>query len=579
MDKCFNKSVCRILEIAEQEMLNCHHPYVGTEHLLLALLKNNNISEICIKYNLTYKNFKKELIKVVGMASKESVNILYTPLLKIVIENASKKANKEQKELDEFYLLSSLLNEQDGIALQIVSNMGIDTESLTNEINKPSLIYQLGVSLNEKESDRVYLRDKEINEVMEILLRKNKNNPLLIGHAGVGKTAIAYELAHMIKEGNVPDKLKNKEIVLINTSTLIAGTKYRGEFELRVNNLIKEVMKCKNIILFIDEIHTIVKTGASDGSIDAANILKPYLARGDIKIIGATTYEEYNEYIKKDPALVRRFTPVMVNEPSNKDMLTIMDKVKKNYESFYDLKINKNTIKYLIDITDKYLPNLYNPDKCIEVLDTVCSKKLIDMYKDNSKNKIISNEDIYDVIKISTLREDKINELYDELKEKYNEKIVKSIVNLIKDNRFNKYMILDGLDKNNKIKIIKYISSKFNINMININCEEYNDDYSLSKLLSNDYLYNKLEEYPFSFIVFNNYDEANKVLYNLIKTMINSGYITNSLNKKLYLNNSIIFLLNNKEESNLGFNNNLSFVNTGFLSRISCLIVSALSII
>ena len=564
MDKCFNKSVCRILEIAEQEMLNCHHPYVGTEHLLLALLKNNNISEICIKYNLTYKNFKKELIKVIGMASKESVNILYTPLLKIVIENASKKANKEQKELDEFYLLSSLLNEQDGIALQIVSNMGVDTESLTNEINKPSLIYQLGVSLNEKESDRVYLRDKEINEVMEILLRKNKNNPLLIGHAGVGKTAIAYELAHMIKEGNVPDKLKNKEIVLINTSTLIAGTKYRGEFELRVNNLIKEVMKCKNIILFIDEIHTIVKTGASDGSIDAANILKPYLARGDIKIIGATTYEEYNEYIKKDPALVRRFTPVMVNEPSNKDMLTIMDKVKKNSESFYDLKINKNTIKYLIDITDKYLPNLYNPDKCIEVLDTVCSKKLIDMYKDNSKNKIISNEDIYDVIKnrvnISTLREDKINELYDELKEKYNEKTVKNIVNLIKDNRFNKYMILDGLDKNNKIKIIKYISSKFNINMININCEEYNDDYSLSKLLSNDYLYNKLEEYPFSFIVFNNYDEANKVLYNLIKTMINSGYITNSLNKKLYLNNSIIFLLNNKEESNLGFNNNLSFI-------------------
>lgn len=564
MDKCFNKSVCRILEIAEQEMLNCHHPYVGTEHLLLALLKNNNIREICIKYNLTYKNFKKELIKVIGMASKESVNILYTPLLKIVIENASKKANKEQKELDEFYLLSSLLNEQDGIALQIVSNMGVDTESLTNEINKPSLIYQLGVSLNKKESDRVYLRDKEINEVMEILLRKNKNNPLLIGHAGVGKTAIAYELAHMIKEGNVPDKLKNKEIVLINTSTLIAGTKYRGEFELRVNNLIKEVMKCKNIILFIDEIHTIVKTGASDGSIDAANILKPYLARGDIKIIGATTYEEYNEYIKKDPALVRRFTPVMVNEPSNKDMLTIMDKVKKNYESFYDLKINKNTIKYLIDITDKYLPNLYNPDKCIEVLDTVCSKKLIDMYKDKSKNKIISNEDIYDVIKnrvnISTLREDKINELYDELKEKYNEKIVKNIVNLIKDNKFNKYMILDGLDKNNKIKIIKYISSKFNINMININCEEYNDDYSLSKLLSNDYLYNKLEEYPFSFIVFNNYDEANKVLYNLIKTMINSGYITNSLNKKLYLNNSIIFLLNNKEESNLGFNNNLSFI-------------------
>lgn len=564
MDKCFNKSVCKILEIAEKEMLDCHHPYVGTEHLLLSLLKNNNIKDICIKYNLTYSNFKKELIRVIGMASKKSVNILYTPLLKLVIDNAFNKSKKDQKELDEFYLLSSLLNEQDGIALQIVSNMGIDTEALTKEINKPSLIYELGVSLNEVDGDRVYLRDREINEVMEILLRKNKNNPLLIGHAGVGKTAIAYELARMIKEGNVPDKLKDKEIILINTSTLIAGTKYRGEFELRVNNLIKEVIKHKNIILFIDEIHTIVKTGASDGSIDAANILKPYLARGDIKIIGATTYEEYNEYIKKDNALVRRFTPVMVNEPSNEDMITIMDKVKRNYESFYNLKVNKNTIKYLIDITNKYLTNLYNPDKCIEVLDTVCSKKIIDMYKNKSNNKIITNEDIFEVIKnrvnISSLDSNSLNEVYEELKDKYNDKLVKNIINIIKDNKFNKYITLNGIDKNNKINIIKYISSKFNINMININCEEYNDDYSLGKLLTNDYLYNKLEEYPFSFIVFNNVDGANKVLYNLINMMINSGYITNSLNKKLYLNNSIIFLLNNSSENGLGFNNNLSFM-------------------
>ena len=246
MDKCFNNSVCNILKIAEKEMLDCHHPYVGTEHLLLSLLKNNNISNICYKFKLTYSSFKEELLKIIGRATKKSEVILYTPLLKLVIDKAYNKAYDEHKDMDEFYLLSALLSEQDGIALRIVDNMGVDIDALTKEINKPSLIYELGVSLNDKKCDNVYLREKEINEIMQILLRKNKNNPILIGHAGVGKTAVVEELAKRIKSGKVPDMLKNYEIILINTSTLIAGTKYRGEFESRVNNLIKEVKKCKN---------------------------------------------------------------------------------------------------------------------------------------------------------------------------------------------------------------------------------------------------------------------------------------------------------------------------------------------
>lgn len=397
MDKCYKTNASIILKTAEKEMLDCHHPYVGTEHLLLALLKNYNIKNICSRFKLTYSSFKKELLQVIGSAAKKSEVILYTPLLKIVIDNAYKKASDDHKDIDEYYLLSSLLNEEDGIALRIVSNMGVDIDSLVKELNKPVLLYELGINLNEKTDNHIYLRDKEINEIMQILLRKNKNNPILIGHSGVGKTAVVEELSRRIKEGSVPKFLKNFEIIEINTSTLIAGTKYRGEFESRVNNLIKEVIKCKNIILFIDEIHNLAKTGASDGSIDAANILKPYLARGDIKVIGATTTEEYNEYIKKDPALTRRFTPIIINEPSIKDTKYIMQKLKKKYEEYYGLTIDSKTMSYLVDMTTKYLPNLYNPDKSVEVLDTICAKKVLD-----NNGKIITNDDILSYLKIRT---------------------------------------------------------------------------------------------------------------------------------------------------------------------------------
>lgn len=559
MNKCFNKEVSRILKVAEEEMKICHHPYVGSEHLLLSLLKSKKIKEICDSYNLTYSNFKKELLKVVGSCHKESEYILYTPLLKIIINKASKKAKDDNQKLDELYLLTSLLEEQDGIALSIAGNMGVDIDSLLKDIKKPSLIYELGISLNNEKCDQTLLREKEINEIMSILLRKNKNNPILIGHAGVGKTAIISELANRIKNGKVPDKLKNNEIVLINTSTLIAGTKYRGEFESRVNNLISECIKCKNIILFIDEIHTLVKTGSSDGSIDAANILKPYLARGDIKVIGATTLEEYNEYIKRDMALSRRFTPVIVNEPSISDMNYILNHIKKSYEDYYNLKIDKNVISYLIDITSKYIPNSYNPDKSIEVLDSVCSKKVLDNYSNSKIDKNIIKEDVYNLIKdrvnITNINTMVLDEVYNTLKEKYNERTIKSIINIIKDNSFNKYMILNGDDKN-KIKILKYIANKIKVNLIDIDCKEYNDEYSLNKLLNNNYLYNILEENPYSFIIFSNYEESNKVLYNLINTMIHSGYISNLKNEKVYLNNSIIFILNNKEESKVGFNFN-----------------------
>lgn len=557
MKNCYNSETNKILKIAEKEMLSCHHPYVGTEHLLLSLLKNKNISKICYKYNLNYYNYKKNLLNIIGSATKESKYILYTPLLRLVINKARENSDKDNKELDEYYLLSSLLSYKDGIGYSIVNNMGIDLDALTLELNNQGVLSEFGTVLNDEATDKIYLRDKEITNIMEILLRKNKNNPLLIGHAGVGKTALVKELARRIKVGDVPVELKNKKIISVQVSTLISGTKYRGEFEARVNDLIKECIKNKNIILFIDEIHTIMKTGSSEGAIDAGNILKPYLCNGEIKIIGATTISEYNEYIKKDQALLRRFTPIMVNEPSLSDMEFILNKVKKSYEVYYKLKINKNIVNYIICNTDKYMPNLYNPDKSIEVLDTLCSKKILDNYVNKSKDMNIKMIDVDNLIKervnIINIDDNKFNEVKCELEKKYNELIVKNIMNIIRDNKFNKYMFLNGESKS-KEKIISYIANKLGINLININCLEFNDEFGVNKLINNNYLYNKIDENPYSIIFFNNYDKAGRIIRNLVDSMISNGYISNMNNEKVYLNNSIIFVFNNEETSRIGFN-------------------------
>lgn len=557
MKNCYNSETNKILKIAEKEMLSCHHPYVGTEHLLLSLLKNKNISKICYKYNLNYYNYKKNLLNIIGSATKESKYILYTPLLRLVINKARENSDKDNKELDEYYLLSSLLSYKDGIGYSIVNNMGIDLDALTLELNNQGVLSEFGTVLNDEATDKIYLRDKEITNIMEILLRKNKNNPLLIGHAGVGKTALVKELARRIKVGDVPAELKDKKIISVQVSTLISGTKYRGEFEARVNDLIKECIKNKNIILFIDEIHTIMKTGSSEGAIDAGNILKPYLCSGYIKIIGATTISEYNEYIKKDQALLRRFTPIMVNEPSLSDMEFILNKVKKSYEVYYKLKINKNIVNYIISNTDKYMPNLYNPDKSIEVLDTVCSKKILDNYVNKSKDMNIKMIDVDNLIKervnIINIDDNKFNEVKCELEKKYNELIVKNIMNIIRDNKFNKYMFLNGESKS-KEKIISYIANKLGINLININCLEFNDEFGVNKLINNNYLYNKIDENPYSIICFNNYDKAGRIIRNLVDSMISNGYISNMNNEKVYLNNSIIFVFNNEETSRIGFN-------------------------
>ena len=550
MDKCFNKDVCMILKSAEGEMLNLRHPYVGTEHLLLALLKRDRVKKICYKFNLTYSGFRDELVRLIGQASKKSEVILYTPLLKLVIDNAYNKSYDEHKEMDELYLLSSLFGESDGIALRVAYNMGVDTDALVKELDKPKILSSIGVCLTDKEIDKIYLRDKELDEVMEILLRKGKNNPLLVGDPGVGKTAIAYELARRIKCGNVPDRLKGKEVYLVSTSSLVSGTKYRGEFEERVNGLINEVIRNGNIILFIDEIHTIMKTGSSEAGVDGANILKPYLARSDLKIIGATTKREYDEYLKKDGAFARRFAKVIVNEPSLKDTITILNKLKKSYEDFYNLKINSNVIKYLVDLCDKYLPNSYNPDKSIDILDTSLSKIALE-----GKKRILTKEDVYEVISkrcnISLVSDENLDKVRAVLSDKYSEVLADNVVKMFKCRDKSKYMVFSGSDDKRHAPFD--IGKCLGVNVIDIDCALYNDAYSLNKFVSTNYLYNKISENPFSLVVFDNYNKRGRVLDNIIRMMKDKGYIENSMNERLYLDKSVMFLIDEEVNNKVGF--------------------------
>lgn len=387
----FNEEAQEILTKAKLEMLELKHPYVGTEHLVLAILHTKNeLTERLSKYNLTYQKFKKEIINVIGKGSKKSEFFLYTPLLKKVIENAimdSKDNNNGIVTIN--HLFAGLLDVGEGIAIRLFMSMNLDLDNIYDEFtekifNSPStkeshlLIEELGTNINtlakNNELDPVIGRDEEIKKIEEILCRRTKNNPLLLGAPGVGKTAIIEGLALLIEEGKVPPKLQNKQIISLDMASAVAGTKYRGEFEERMKKIITEVENNPHIILFIDEIHTLIGAGGAEGAIDASNILKPALARGKIRCIGATTTDEYKKHFEKDKALERRFQNITIEEPSIEQTREILNKLKPLYEEYHNVIITDPIIDKILSLSDKYLYNRFRPDKQIDVLDEVCSK-------------------------------------------------------------------------------------------------------------------------------------------------------------------------------------------------------------
>ena len=402
MENNINGRIKRILEYAEQEMLDLNHPYVGSEHLLLSLLEYDRTKKILNKYNLNYDNFKETLIRIIGKSNIKSTYILYTPLLKLIIKRAIERDGEDANELS---LLKELISSDDGIAVRIMLELGCDLDTLYGElVNTHSYLDEIGVNMMRSTLDYPLIgREKEISSMLEILLRKNKNNPILVGYAGVGKTAIVYELAKRIKEGHVPESLIGKEIYMLDMASLLSNTKYRGEFETKINNLIKEAISKENIILFIDEIHTIVRTGGGEGSCDAANILKPYLASDKIKLIGATTLKEYDEYISSDSALSRRFARIHVKEPTESETLEILKGVKESYESYHKVKLEDKTLALIVKYASKYITNNQNPDKSLEVLDCLLSRVNLNMYENNyiyAYNEFLKNKDYKNALNV-----------------------------------------------------------------------------------------------------------------------------------------------------------------------------------
>lgn len=383
----FSEETKKVLSVAKKEMVDLKHPYLGSEHLLLGILKhNNNVTTLLKKYNVTYKRYKDAVIQLVGVGDKKAEWVLYTPIVKEIFERAIDISSDSNSEVTIDNLFIALIEIGDGIANRVLNNLQINMEKIYTEFvfkipkknkKKKTIIDEIGIEFTEPSMvakfDPVIGRDNEINQIIEILVRKNKSNPLLIGDAGVGKTAIIEEISKMIVNNKVPNKLKNKRIINLDMSSAVAGTKYRGEFEDKINKIIKEAETDSDIILFIDEIHTIVGAGGAEGAIDASNIFKPALARGNIKCIGATTVDEYKKYIEKDKALERRFKKVMIEEPDNENVKNIIYKLKPIYENYHHVTIKNNILDLLIELTNKYIHNYKNPDKTIDILDEVCA--------------------------------------------------------------------------------------------------------------------------------------------------------------------------------------------------------------
>ncbi len=555
MTKNNKNYISSILKKAENEMLKLNHPYVGSEHLILALLKDTSIIKICSDFDLTYKIFKDELVNVIGKSNVKTTTILHTPLLKNIINEAKKDAKENNNgQVTPEHLFMSILESGDGIGIRILISLGIDLDGLYyklkkvfNPINKDIFKYCTDLSNNDTILTN---REKEIEEIVEILLRKNKNNPLLVGDAGVGKTAIVEGLANRINN-NLYERLKGYKILSLDMSLVIAGSKYRGDFEERLNNIINEVLENGKIILFIDEIHTIINAGGSEGAIDAANILKPYLCRGELKIIGATTKIEFDKYFAKDKALVRRFDVLNILEPNLDMTREILYKSKNNYKKYHDINITKYNLDMILDYSNKFIIDKKNPDKVLDILDTVCS------YVKNNNRKSICKNDIETVIsrKINrqlTFTTDKI--LQNLSKKIYGQDdVLKKLLYILEnDSHFKSILLLGGIGVGKSFSI-KELSKELNMQYINIDMGEYSSYYKINNIYDGENsLYNTLSNN--SIILFDNIEKSNINILDIILKVIDERKI-----KDKKLDNCFIFLsATNKISYNIGFNKGMN---------------------
>lgn len=615
----FTKKSAEIIEGAINLASEMGHTYVGSEHLLLSIANDgtSDASEILIENGIAYDDLLKEIVNLVGVGKPSMLNYRYfTNATKKILENACNIAQKDGKKLSspEHILTAivqnlscsayTILKKADGDIMGICSGLQmIESSSVCEELYeavKPKIshlpnLFRYGKNITDisliKKNDPLIGRIREVERVLQILARRNKNNPCLIGEAGVGKTAIVEGVAELFVRNLVPDSLKNKFIFSLDFTALLSGAKYRGDFEERVKACIDEAINAGNIILFIDEIHTIVGAGAAEGAIDAANIMKPMLARGELQIIGATTFEEYSKTIEKDSALERRFQPVQINEPDFKSCTEIIKGLKTSYENYHNVEIPDNIIDLSVNMAIRYISDRFLPDKAIDVLDEACACAKI---RHRSGLKKVTAEDIMSVVsmktgiplnKISAEDSIQLNFLEKNLSERIigHDYAVKKVTNAVcraksglkdSDKPSASFLFVgsSGVGKTELAKALAECLFGSEKNIIRVDMSEYMEKNSVSKIIGtspgyvgyddkNSSLCEKIRRNPYSLVLFDEIEKADSDVLNIMLQILDYGILTDSGMRKISFRNCIIIMTSNigaGGKSSLGFNENTS---------------------
>ena len=676
----FTNRAKKVIEIANDISIELGHNYIGTEHILYGLVKEGEgiASKVLQNKGVTSEKVLKEIKEMLGHGKEIKESLGFTPRSKRVLENAFLEAKRiGYNYIGTEHLLLALMKEGDCIAIKIILELNVEIpqiynevakvineEEIDNEINKDisksksksqqtTTLNQFGEDITEKAEegkfDNIIGREKEVERMIEILSRRTKNNPCLIGEPGVGKTAIVEGLAEKIAIGDVPQNLKEKRIISIDISGMVAGTKYRGDFEERIKKALGEVRKAGDIILFIDEIHTIVGAGAAEGAIDAANILKPLLARGEIQLIGATTLNESRKYIEKDAALERRFSPVTVNEPSEKDTIKILKGIRDKYEAHHGVKITDEAIEAAVKMSIRYINDRFLPDKAIDLIDEAASRAKLKSYTEPDVLKQLEEKieevekDKEEAVRIQKFekaaslrdKQKELKEKYEKEQKKWKNKNNKEVTNITEENiaevianwtgipakkiTEDENIRLKNLEKNlhervigqdeaveavakairrgrvglkdpkrpigsflflgptgvGKTELSKALAESLfgdENAMIRVDMSEYMEPHSVSKLIGSPpgyvgfdeggQLTEKIRRKPYSVILFDEIEKAHPDVMNMLLQILEDGRLTDSQGRTVNFKNTVIIMTSNigarliTDKKMLGFSKN-----------------------
>ena len=674
-EKQYTRQAQEALNMARKIAAELKHPYVGTEHLLFGLKRvfTGVAGQVLDKNKVDEEQMEKAmdiLVSAPEAAKKERKHLEYSPRLRYILEESQNEAvHLASEKVGTEHLLLTMLKDGDCVATRMLMTLNVNIQKLFQDLllaagidpkeymenqkdgeTVGGIIDQYSTDLTQEaregKLDPVIGREKEIARIMEILSRRTKNNPCLVGEPGVGKTAIVEGLARQIAEGIVPESMKDKRIMVLDLPGMIAGSKYRGEFEERMKKLIREVKTAGNIILFLDELHTIIGAGGAEGAIDASNILKPSLARGEMQLIGATTLTEYRKYIEKDAALERRFQPVTVEEPTEDECIRILEGLKEKYEAHHDVEIEEDALKAAVHMSCRYINDRFLPDKAIDVLDESCSKvklrgfkvpenivgteircgkleqekeaalkagdieKASELHREqkeaekkleqakkrfnkkNEKKKVpVTEEDVADVISMWTrIPVTRLNESESERLKKLDKTLEKRVISqeeaiqalskAVKRGRvglkdparpIGSFLFLGptGVGKTELSKALAEALFGNEEDMIRVDMSEYMEKHSVSKMIGSPpgyvghedggQLSEKVRRNPYSVILFDEIEKAHPDVFNILLQVLDDGHITDSQGRKVDFRNTVIIMTSNAgakaiiEPKKLGF--------------------------